>query len=95
MTSLMSRPQRLGILPTLSFWLSGPVHAIVHPLIVGLIVVLGVASVFVHAGHAAELAVQVAVVLAALGLGERWIRGQVKRRRELVERELLALGDGE
>lgn len=94
-TGLMARPQRLGILPTMSFWQDPKVKRIVGAPFTLIVAILAVAGWFISANPLIETAVLMVVYFGGMGLLERCIRQRVLRRRELAASEPPALGEGE
>lgn len=92
---LMSRPQRLGILPTLWFWrdvrTDKPVVGMVTGLFTGVFAML-VGRMLLVAGVSLPLAFVAALFLPTLGLGiiERGLRRMVIRRRRALVRGMSA-----
>lgn len=87
----MSRPQRLGVLPTLWFWrdvrTDKPVIGMLTGLFTGVFAIV-MGQLLLGAGVTLPLAFVAALVLPTLGLGiiERGLRRMVIRRRRALAR---------
>lgn len=94
-TNLMASPQRLGVLPTMSFWQDAGVRRIVGLPFSLLVLILAVVGFAVRFDPLLETAVLLVAYFGGLGLLERYVRAGVLRRRELAAGERPALGEGE
>jgi hypothetical protein len=90
--SLVDRPQRLGFLPTWSFWKDQDVSYVQIPIWAAALPLMVLAVIFGGSGVAVAM-VPGTVMVIGLGLLERHIRREVVRRQRAVTEPLPALRD--
>jgi hypothetical protein len=82
---LLSKPQLLGILPTWWFWGDPENWELVARPLMPIYVVTTMVALFVMPHPMLALIAPTAVLVLLLGVLERYIRRQVRKRRELTE----------
>lgn len=92
--SLVARPQRLGILPTIAFWNDWEAQRLILPFVImtaPVLLLINVLQMWLRLHAWISIAANLVIPFLTMGLVERYVRAQVRRRAALESGDARSL----